>query len=120
MNKVYLKYNDIQPTVECDYGFVPAILLLGFLYPFKKGNMKLFIIMIFLQLAVCVLMIVLVPTTPNYKLLICLVMILGINFLFACNYNLLIIEELLKQGYYPMDYNSSQKLIKKGLYFKLQ
>ena len=27
---------------------------------------------------------------------------------------------LLKEGYYPMDYNSSDKLIKKGIYFKLQ
>ena len=32
----------------------------------------------------------------------------------------LVIERLLKEGYYPMDYQSSDKLIKKGIYFKLQ
>ena len=47
-------------------------------------------------------------------------MILVLNLLFACNYNMLTIERLLKEGYYPMDYNSSDKLIKKGIYFKLQ
>ena len=28
--------------------------------------------------------------------------------------NMLVIERLLKEGYYPMDYDSSDKLIKKG------
>lgn len=39
------------------------------------------------------------------------------NFLFASNYNLLVIERLLKEGYYPMDYDSSDKLIKKRYLF---
>ena len=43
-----------------------------------------------------------------------------INLLFASNYNMMVIERLLKEGYYPMDYSSSDKLIKKGIYFKLQ
>lgn len=120
MEKVYLKYDDVRPCVECDFGFVPKILIMGFLYPFNRGDIKFFSIMLLLQLAVCVLLIILVPVAIEYKLLLCLVMIFIINFLFACNYNLLVIERLLKEGYYPMDYNSSDKLIKKGIYFKLQ
>ena len=40
--------------------------------------------------------------------------------LFAANYNMIVIEELLKKGYVPLDYHSSDLLIKKGIYFKLQ
>ena len=47
-------------------------------------------------------------------------MIIITNILFAFNYNMIVIEKLLKEGYYPLDYNSSDKLIKKGIYFKLQ
>lgn len=120
MEKVYLKYDDVRPCVECDYGFAKEILLMGFLYPFKKGDLKFFTIMLSLQLATCILLIILVPIPVIYLLVLCIVMISIINLLFACNYNLLVIERLLKEGYYPMDYNSSDKLIKKGIYFKLQ
>ena len=65
-------------------------------------------------------MIILVPVSVIIRLLLCFIIIIIINVLFACNYNLLVIERLLKEGYYPMDYNSSEKLIKKGIYFKLQ
>ena len=120
MEKIYLKYDDVRPCVECDYGFVKEILVMGFLYPFKKGDLKFFSIMLALQLAVCVLLIILVPVPPIFRLLLCIMMIFIINLLFASNYNMLVIERLLKEGYYPMDYNSSDKLIKKGIYFKLQ
>ena len=120
MEKVYLKYDDVRPCVECDYGFVPCIIWLGFLYPLKKGDMRFFFIMILLQFAISVLMIVLVPASVLVKLLLCMIMIIIINILFSYNYNLLVIERLLKEGYYPMDYQSSEKLIKKGIYFKLQ
>lgn len=120
MEKIYLKYDDVRPCVECDYGFAKEILLLGFMYPFKKGDLRFFFIMLALQLSVCVLLIILFPIPSIYKLLLCAIMILVINLLFACNYNMLTIERLLKEGYYPMDYNSSDKLIKKGIYFKLQ
>ena len=120
MEKVYLKYDDIRPCVECDFGFVPSIIWLGFLYPFKKGDLKYFSIMISLQLSVCILLIILFPIGIIPKIALCILMILIINILFACNYNLLVIEKLLKEGYYPMDYQSSEKLIKKGIYFKLQ
>ena len=69
---------------------------------------------------VCILLIMLFPMSIMFKLLLCIIMIFIINLLFAYNYNLLVIERLLKEGYYPMDYNSSDKLIKKGIYFKLQ
>ena len=120
MDKIYLKYDDNRPCIECDYGFAFGIILLGFLYPYKKGDLKHFFVMLFLQLAVCVLLITLFNFAILYKVLICVIMIFIINFLFACNYNMLVIEMLLKEGYYPMDYNSSDKLIKKGIYFKLQ
>ena len=111
MDKVYLKYDDIRPCVECDFGFVPSIIWLGFLYPFKKGDLKFFAIMISLQLSACILLIILFPLMIPIKIVLCLLMILIINILFACNYNLLVIEKLLKEGYYPMDYQSSEKLI---------
>ena len=47
-------------------------------------------------------------------------MLLVINILFAANYNMIIVEDLLKKGYVPLDYNSSNLLIQKGIYFKLQ
>ena len=73
-----------------------------------------------LQLAVCVLIIVLFKFSIIFKLLLCIIMLAVINLLFASNYNMLVIERLLKEGYYPVDYESSDKLIKKGIYFKLQ
>ena len=120
MEKIYLKYDDIRPCVECDYGFAKEILYLGFMYPYKKGDIKFFAIMLALQLSVCILLIILFPLPIIFKLLLCIIMIFVINLLFASNYNLLVIERLLKEGYYPMDYESSDKLIKKGIYFKLQ
>lgn len=120
MEKVYLKYDDVRPCVECDFGFVPSIIWMGFMYPLKRGDMRFFTIMSSLQFFVCVLLIILIPVNIFLKLLLCVVMILIINVLFSFNYNLLVIERLLKEGYYPMDYESSEKLIKKGIYFKLQ
>lgn len=120
MEKVYLKYDDVRPCVECDYGFVFELLYLGFLYPYKKGNLKFFWIILSLQVAVCTLILILVPVPILFKLILCFIMIVIINFLFAANYNMMVIERLLKEGYYPMDYSSSDKLIKKGIYFKLQ
>lgn len=120
MEKIYLKYDNIRPCVECDYGFAKEIIYQGFIYPYKKGDMRNFIIMLALELSVCILLIILLKVPVIFKLLLCIIMIFIINLLFAYNYNLLVIERLLKEGYYPMDYNSSDKLIKKGIYFKLQ
>ena len=120
MEKVYLKYDDVRPCVECDYGFAGKMVYMGFLYPFFKGDLAYFGIVLALQISVCILLCVLFSLPILVKLLLCIIMLIIINILFACNYNLLIIEKLLKEGYYPMDYNSSDKLIKKGIYFKLQ
>ena len=85
MQKIYLIYDEYNPPVECDYGFIKEMIYLGFLYPLKKRNYKMFYIMLLTEVAVSSL-----------------------------------IEELLKEGYIPMDHNSSELLIKKGIYFKLQ
>ena len=118
MEKVYLKYDDVRPCVECDYGFAKEMVYMGFMYPYVKRDYKHFGIVLSLQLAVCTLLFILVPM--YYCLIVSLIMIMLINILFAVNYNMIVIESLLKKGYYPMDYSSSDKLIKKGIYFKLQ
>lgn len=118
MQKIYLKYDEYKPPVECDYGFIPQMIYLGFLYPIKKRNYKMFYIILMTQVAVSVLIMMFIPFL--YGLISTLFMILIINLLFAANYNMIIIEELLKMGYVPLDYNSSEILIKKGIYFKLQ
>lgn len=120
MEKVYLKYDDVRPCVECDYGFVKEFIFMGFFYPFKKKDLRFFFIVLGLQLSICTLLLILMQTPLVFRIIVCLIMIVIINLLFAINYNMLVIERLLKEGYYPMDYNSSDKLIKKGIYFKLQ
>ena len=118
MEKVYLKYDDVRPYVECDYGTVWEMLYLGPIYPYKKKDKKFCIIMTLVQIAVCMIMLIIIPFPLS--IFICLLMIFLINLLFALNYNMIVIEYLLKEGYVPMDYQSSDKLIKKGIYFKLQ
>ena len=120
MDKVYLKYDDVRPCVVCDFGFAPKLVIYGFIYPYLKKDLRFSLVMFFLQLAVCTLLIILVPVDVIFKIIMCLLMIMVINILFAFNYNLMVIEKLLKEGYYPMDYGSSDKLIKKGIYFKLK
>ena len=120
MDKIYLKYDDIRPAVECDFGFAKEMIFLGFLYPFKKGDLHHFTIILTLHISLCILICILVPVSALYRLILSIIIIFISNILFAFNYNMLVIERLLKEGYYPMDYNSSDKLIKKGIYFKLQ
>ena len=38
MQKIYLIYDEYNPPVECDYGFIKEMIYLGFLYPLKKRN----------------------------------------------------------------------------------
>lgn len=118
MEKVYLKYDEIRPYVECDYGTVWEMLYLGALYPYKKKDYKFFFLILLLQLAISTIMLIVIPFPAG--LVVSMIMIFLINFLFALNYNMIVIEQLLKAGYVPMDYQSSDKLIKKGIYFKLQ
>ena len=119
MKKIYLKYYyDEKNIVECDYGIAWDMLYLGPIYPFKKKNIKLGILILFLQLSIIALFIA--SFKIKLGILISAIMMLLINFLFALNYNMIVIERLLKIGYVPYDYNASNELIKKGIYFKLQ
>lgn len=118
MQKIILKYDEYTPPVECDYGFIKEMIYLGFLYPLKKHNYKMFLIMLVTKIAISALILYYIPLYIG--VIICILMILFINLLFAANYNMIIIEDLLKKGYVPLDYNSSQILIRKGIYFKLQ
>ena len=118
MQKIYLKYDEYTPPVECDYGFIKEMIYLGFLYPIKKKNYKMFYIMLMTEVAVSTLIMCTIPF--KLGIIICLVMLFIINTLFAANYNMIVIEKLLKSGYVPLDYTSSDILIKKGIYFTLQ
>lgn len=118
MQKIYLKYDEYTPPVECDYGFIKEMIYLGFLYPLKKQNYKMFYIMLMTEVAVSTLIMCFIPF--HIGIIICILMLFIINTLFAANYNMIVIEDLLKKGYVPLDYNSSDLLIKKGIYFKLQ
>ena len=118
MQKIYLKYDEYTPPVECDYGFIKEMIYLGLLYPIKKKNYKMFYIMLMTEVAVSTLIMCTIPF--KLGIIICLVMLFIINTLFAANYNMIVIEKLLKSGYVPLDYTSSEILIKKGIYFKLQ
>ena len=121
MEKIYLRYDnkDVEkPYVECDYGTAWEMVYLGPLYPLTKKDKKLSLLLILLQIAIITLMLIIVPSPAN--IVVSIVMIILINLLFAFNYNMIVIETLLKNGYVPMDYQSSDKLIKKGIYFKLQ
>ena len=121
MEKIYLRYDNkdvVKPYVECDYGVAWQMVFLGPIYPLKKKDKKLSSVILILQAAIITLMFVLVPSPVN--IFVSLIMIILINLLFAFNYNMIVIETLLKNGYVPMDYKSSDKLIKKGIYCKLQ
>lgn len=118
MKKIYLKYDEYTKPVECDYGFIKEMIYLGFLYPLKKRNIKMFSIMLSVEIAVAILILYFIPSVIG--VIICILMLLLTNILFAANYNMIVIEDLLKKGYVPLDYNSSDLLIKKGIYFKLQ
>ena len=118
MQKIYLIYDEYNPPVECDYGFIKEMIYLGFLYPLKKRNYKMFYIMLLTEVAVSSLIMAFIPF--KVAIITCILMLLLTNILFAGNYNMIVIEELLKEGYTPMDHNSSELLIKKGIYFKLQ
>lgn len=118
MQKVYLKYDEYTPPVECDFGFISEFIYLGFLYPLKKKNYKMFYIILITQVAISAFIMTFIPF--KIGIIACIGMLILINLLFAGNYNMIVIEDLLKRGYVPLDYNSSDLLIKKGIYFKLQ
>ena len=114
------KDGDIRRMIrECDYGFIKEMTYLGFFYPLKKKNYKMFSIVFLTEVSVTILLMLFI-LPPIAGIIATFILIILTNTLFAANYNMIIIEELLKRGYYPDDYNSSELLIKKGIYFKLQ
>ena len=95
MRKIYLKYDDDNPTVVCDYGFIKEMTYMGFLYPLKKKNYKMFYIVLLTELSITILiMFFILP--PVAGLIATFFMIVLTNVLFAANYNMIVIEELLK------------------------
>ena len=118
--KIYLKYNDVKPIVECDCGIAFTMMIIGFLYPLRKKDFYHFLIILLLQISIATIVFITAPMNLKYKVLLCIAIIIMINTLFAFNYNMIVIERLLKLGYYPIDHYSSDELIKKGIYFKLQ
>ena len=121
MDKIYLIYcehEEYRDPVECDFGVAWPMLYKGALYPYEKGDINRAWIVILVHLCVFILLLMSLPWW--LALLIGVGMLFLINFLFALNYNMIVIEGLLKQGYLPMDSASSDKLIEKGIYFKLQ
>ncbi len=119
VEKVNLKYDRGDTHISCDYGFIKEMTYMGFLYPLKKKNYKMFSVILFTEISVAILiMFFILP--PIAGIFATIGMIILTNFLFAANYNMIIIEDLLKKGFVPCDYNSSNLLIKKGIYFKLQ
>lgn len=77
----------------------------------QEKNYKMFYIMLMTEVAVSTLIMCFIPFIIG--IIICIAMLFVINLLFAANYNMIVIEELLKDGYVPLDYNSSDILIKK-------
>ena len=119
MQKIYLKYDEDKVEEECDYGFVKELALFGFIYPLKKKNFKMFSIIFSVEIATAILiMFFILPPVAGIIATICMIVLT--NILFAANYNMIIIEDYLKKGYVPYDYNSSNLLLKKGIYFKIQ
>lgn len=119
MKKIYLKYDDeFSKPVSCNYGPVWPILLIGPIYFIIKKDYKYFIITIFTQILISILFLVAIKNI-KVSLIMILTMLFTINFLFATNYNLIIIESLIKKNYIPYGQESIDILREKGIYFKL-
>ena len=121
MEKVYLKYyndQEYKDPVICDFGPAWKILWQGGFYPFQKNDIDRALIIVLLHVCVITLSIMVAPL--KIAIIIGFLFVLFINFLFATNYNMIVIEALIREGYLPMNSDSSEKLIKKGIYFKLQ
>jgi len=121
MEKVYLKYyndKEYKKPVECDFGPAWKMIWEGCFYALKKNDLNRALIMILLQVCVITLSFAVAPF--KIAIITAILFALIINFLFAMNYNMIVIEGFIREGYLPMDSKSSDKLIQKGIYFKLQ
>lgn len=121
MEKVYLKYyndKEYKEPIACDFGPAWEMLWQGGIYAYKKNDIPRALIIILLHICIILLSFIIAPIPV--ALMISIPFIIFINFLFALNYNMIVIEAFIREGYLPMDSRSSDKLIKKGIYFKLQ
>ena len=119
MRVIYLKYDDeFSKPIVCNYGPVWLITFLGPIYFAIKKDFKYFFITLITQLFVVVLITMFIK---NHKIasIINISMIFAINLLFSLNYNLMVIESLLKKNYIPYGQESVDILREKGIYFKL-
>ena len=117
MAKIRLQYDEFK-QVCCDYGIAKLMILIGPFYPMMKNDYYISLIVLMTQIAVTILFFIFIPF--NVAILISAFTIFVINLLFALNYNDIVIEYYLKKGYVPCDYESSNTLLKKGIYFKLR
>ena len=119
MRVIYLKYDDeFSKPIVCNYGPVWPITFLGPIYFAIKKDFKYFFITLITQLFVVVLITMFIK---NHKIasIINISMIFAINLLFSLNYNLMVIESLLKKNYIPYGQESVDILREKVIYFKL-
>jgi hypothetical protein len=121
MEKVYLKYyndNEYRKPIECDFGPAWKMLWEGGFYAYRKKDTSRALILALLHICTITLSFIIAPIP--LAIFIAIFFVLIINILFALNYNMIVIEAFIREGYLPMDTSSSDKLIKKGIYFKLQ
>jgi hypothetical protein len=121
MEKIYLKYyndKEYRNPVECDFGPAWQMIWEGGIYAYKKKDISRALILALLHICAITLAFIVAPIPLS--IVIAILFVLVINLLFAFNYNMIVIEAFIREGYLPMDSNSSDKLIKKGIYFKLQ
>lgn len=119
MSKIYLRFNiENSKPISCDYGTAWLMALIGPFYPFIKKDYRMFGIVLLVLLLVNAL--ILITIQLNIAILCCIFITFLTNLLFAFNYNMIVVEHLLKQGYVPVNYDTCNKLLKKGIYFKLK
>lgn len=119
MKKVYLRKNDdYKNLVDCNFGMEKEILYKGSIYAFQKKNYSLFYAILFLKIAVSILFFLFLPFI--IALIVDLIILVLINILFSYNYNTIVIEKYLKDGYIPIGTESCDLLLKKGLYFRIE
>lgn len=118
--KIYLYYeNDINDVVELNKGCIKELLYFGCYYAYKNKDKssKIFYIMLILKICLFILFIIFLPIFISILLFIIFNFL--INFLFSYNYNDIILNDYIKNGYVPLDKDSADYLLEKGIYFKL-
>ena len=121
MEKIHLKYyndQEYKEPIECDFGPAWKMLWEGGFYALQKKDTNRMLILALIHICDITLSLIIAP--PPLSIVMAILFTLFVNFLFALNYNMIVIEAYIREGYLPMDTHSSEKLIEKGIYFKLQ